>query len=745
MEIDNGTNFTGLVQRGDKAINERYRPRTFHEVIGNEATKKALAAWMERGEKRSRALLLLGGSGEGKTSIARVLAMGLNCEHGDTVNPCCECPSCKSAMVESAMHIKEYNMSALSTKDDADTIVNSMYDSSFTGRNNVFILDECLHYDTNIDCIENGKVKRIPIGHIVHKKMNVDVLSYNSVTGLIEIKPVINWFKNPKKEVYEWVFERVQESNMHPATKILTCTENHTVFLSNTNQEVQIGSLKKGDVIRGNLVSSQNDIHFSAIVEGRKSAVITEEARQFILGTLLGDCGIGVGSENSHARIYGIHCKKQEFYAIEKVRILGDIIAFHGEIENGGYAKIDGTKKMAYKFNSKSRYELDEFYDMFNRHNYNIDKILSQLDTLGVAVWYMDDGSLSSNTTVNLSTHDFSEEENDKIVEFFKSRYNIEFKKLFDKRIQKYSLYCCGENKNKFIKLVAPFILNEFQYKCGDVLVGNGLRNIKPIIFNHIQKGNYVECKYRFIEKRYNQNKNTRGHVYDIEVADNHNYFASGINVHNCQGMSSGSQNLMLKMLENPPSNTYVILATTNPEKILKTVKTRCEIYEVASPSTDDIKQLLGSVVKQEMPSMTREQRVEILNACKGLGYREILMKLDKFIKGGGTGSIEEAFQADYATMAKAVIRGDYNEVMNQIEKCGDKFEKDDIESAKRVIRGFLCNNIKYFMDKGDGEMAKRMLLAFRVFDKGFYTDPKPLSSFKADVFEACLVINGMI
>ena len=82
MEIDNAYNFTGLVQRGDKAINERYRPRTFHEVIGNTETKRSLAGWMERGSKRSASILLTGGSGQGKTTIARILAMGLNCEKG---------------------------------------------------------------------------------------------------------------------------------------------------------------------------------------------------------------------------------------------------------------------------------------------------------------------------------------------------------------------------------------------------------------------------------------------------------------------------------------------------------------------------------------------------------------------------------------------------------------------------------------------------------------------------------------
>ena len=103
MAIDNTTEFTGLVSRGDKAINERYRPRKFHEIIGNEATKKALAGWMEAGQKRSACVMLVGPSGCAKTTIARILAAGLNCEHGDTVNPCCECQSCVNAMNQQAM------------------------------------------------------------------------------------------------------------------------------------------------------------------------------------------------------------------------------------------------------------------------------------------------------------------------------------------------------------------------------------------------------------------------------------------------------------------------------------------------------------------------------------------------------------------------------------------------------------------------------------------------------------------
>ncbi len=131
-----------VVSRGDRAINERYRPMRFSELIGNEQNKIRLTRWMERGAKRSRALLLSGVSSGGKTTTARILAMGLNCEKGDTVEPCLECVSCRSAMAGTAFHIIEHNMSEANTKEAAEDIVASMYETCITGRNKVYILDE---------------------------------------------------------------------------------------------------------------------------------------------------------------------------------------------------------------------------------------------------------------------------------------------------------------------------------------------------------------------------------------------------------------------------------------------------------------------------------------------------------------------------------------------------------------------------------------------------------------------------
>lgn len=131
-----------VVSRGDKAINERYRPMRFSELIGNDKNKAGLTAWMNKGKKRSKAILLSGVSSGGKTTTARILAMGLNCERGDTVEPCLECESCRAAIEGNAFHILEHNMSEANTKDAVDDIIQSMHETCITGRNKVYILDE---------------------------------------------------------------------------------------------------------------------------------------------------------------------------------------------------------------------------------------------------------------------------------------------------------------------------------------------------------------------------------------------------------------------------------------------------------------------------------------------------------------------------------------------------------------------------------------------------------------------------
>ena len=85
-----------LVSRGEGKIDKRYRPCRLSEVFGNENLVNSLNNWFSQGEKRSKVLLFQNGPGTGKTTLARILALGLNCENGESGEPCLECSSCKS-------------------------------------------------------------------------------------------------------------------------------------------------------------------------------------------------------------------------------------------------------------------------------------------------------------------------------------------------------------------------------------------------------------------------------------------------------------------------------------------------------------------------------------------------------------------------------------------------------------------------------------------------------------------------
>ncbi len=84
----------------------KWRPQTFEEVVGQEIITKTLKNAIEQG-RVAHALLFCGPRGVGKTSVARILAKALNCEHGPTANPCGTCPACREITQGTSLDIHE--------------------------------------------------------------------------------------------------------------------------------------------------------------------------------------------------------------------------------------------------------------------------------------------------------------------------------------------------------------------------------------------------------------------------------------------------------------------------------------------------------------------------------------------------------------------------------------------------------------------------------------------------------------
>ena len=84
-----------LVAMSYQVLARKWRPRKFAELVGQEHVVRALTNALETG-RMHHAYLFTGTRGVGKTTIARIFAKSLNCERGQSADPCGECSVCTS-------------------------------------------------------------------------------------------------------------------------------------------------------------------------------------------------------------------------------------------------------------------------------------------------------------------------------------------------------------------------------------------------------------------------------------------------------------------------------------------------------------------------------------------------------------------------------------------------------------------------------------------------------------------------
>ncbi|MEG3128588.1 DNA polymerase III subunit gamma/tau [Pantoea cypripedii] len=124
-----------------QVLARKWRPQAFADVVGQEHVLTALANGLSLG-RIHHAYLFSGTRGVGKTSIARLLAKGLNCETGITSTPCGVCDNCREIEQGRFVDLIEIDAASRTKVEDTRDLLDNVQYAPARGRFKVYLIDE---------------------------------------------------------------------------------------------------------------------------------------------------------------------------------------------------------------------------------------------------------------------------------------------------------------------------------------------------------------------------------------------------------------------------------------------------------------------------------------------------------------------------------------------------------------------------------------------------------------------------
>ncbi len=157
-----------------------------------------------------------------------------------------------------------------------------------------------------------------------------------------------------------------------------------------------------------------------------------------------------------------------------------------------------------------------------------------------------------------------------------------------------------------------------------------------------------------------------------------------------CHQLSTDAQNALLKALEEGAEHVYYILSTTDPQKLLPTIRSRCSTYSLVPLPERTMLKLLRSVVKAEGESLTRELYDQIIRAS--FGHPRAALQI-----------LEQVLAAPEEQRTEVVSKAASVEV-ESIELCRALLQKAGWKKVSRILKG---------MTDQDAETIRRQVLGY--------------------------------
>ena len=203
-----------------------------------------------------------------------------------------------------------------------------------------------------------------------------------------------------------------------------------------------------------------------------------------------------------------------------------------------------------------------------------------------------------------------------------------------------------------------------------------------------------------------------------------------------CHKLSNSAQNALPKALEEASESTYFILATTDPQKLLKTVSGRCSQYKVKELSEKEMMTLLRQVIKAEDAMLSKKVYEKIIETAEG-HPRNALQILDQVLSADKEDQLEIAgSRAELSKESIDLIKGLLNpgtswriiaKILKELRK-----KKEEAEYIRLGIIGY-CTSI---ILNGSNDKAAQIIEEF--IDQPLYE-----SGFNGLVFGCYSIVEG--
>lgn len=159
-----------------------------------------------------------------------------------------------------------------------------------------------------------------------------------------------------------------------------------------------------------------------------------------------------------------------------------------------------------------------------------------------------------------------------------------------------------------------------------------------------------------------------------------------------CHKLTNDAQNALLKMLEEPPISVYFVLCTTDPQKLLETVRGRCQQLAVSPLNELQTKRLLRGILVKEGKRIKEEVMLQIIETSRGLP-RNAIQILEQVLSVAEDKQLEVAKKFEERKVAsielcRALIgKKSWKEISSILKELKND---EDPETLRRMILGYF-------------------------------------------------------